>query len=61
MGIIEGNGRVMRHVTLRTVEDVERPALKTLLRAATKVTPEQLQPQRPVARRRRESELRGAR
>jgi hypothetical protein len=51
-GIVEGTGRVMRHVTLRTVADTERPALKAILRAAAKVRPEQLEPHRPVRQRR---------
>ena len=36
-GIIEGSGRTMRHATLRTVADAERPALKAVLRAVAKL------------------------
>jgi hypothetical protein len=49
--LIEGTGRVMRHVTLRTVADVERPALRAILRAAGKVRPEELQSHRRVPKR----------
>jgi hypothetical protein len=49
-GLIEGTGPVMRHVKLRTLADVERPALSAILRAASKVKPEQLPPRR-LARR----------
>ena len=50
-GIIVGTGPRMRHVTLRTVADVERPALRAALRAAAKVKPEQLPPPRRGQRR----------
>lgn len=36
-GIVEGTGKSLRHVKLRTVAEVERPALKRLLREAAKV------------------------
>jgi hypothetical protein len=51
-GIIEGTGRIMRHVTLRTVADAERPALRAILRAAAKVRPEELQSHLRVPKRR---------
>jgi len=50
-GIIEGSGAAMRHATLRTVADTERPALRAVLRAAARVKPEQLRERRRVRRR----------
>lgn len=35
-GIIEGSGKTMRHIKLRSVADVKRPALKAILRSAAK-------------------------
>ena len=36
-GVIEGTGRTMRHTTLRTVADAERPALRAVLREVAKL------------------------
>ena len=58
-GIIEGTGRAMRRVTLRTVADAERPASGVILRAAAKVRPEELQSHRRI--RKRPSPSRGVR
>ena len=33
-GVLEGGGKDMRHVTLRTASDAQTPAVKRLLRAA---------------------------
>lgn len=33
-GLLEGTGKLMRHVKLRSVEDVRRPAVRALLDAA---------------------------
>jgi len=35
-GLLEGTGAKFRHVKLASIADVERPAIKALLRAATK-------------------------
>jgi hypothetical protein len=34
-GLLEGTGALMRHVTISTPEDLERPALRALLEAAS--------------------------
>lgn len=33
-GLVEGTGKRLRHVKLRTLEDVDRPALRALLESA---------------------------
>lgn len=33
-GLLEGTGNLLRHVKIRTVEDIEKPAIKKLLAAA---------------------------
>jgi len=33
-GLLEGTGKLLRHVKLRTPEDISRPALRSLLEAA---------------------------
>jgi hypothetical protein len=35
--LLEGTGKNLRHVKLRTVEDLQRPALKNLIQAAAKL------------------------
>ena len=35
-GMLEGTGRLMRHVKVRRPEDLDNPALRTLVQAATK-------------------------
>jgi hypothetical protein len=35
-GLLEGTGKNLRHVKLRKLEDLQRPALKTLVQAACK-------------------------
>ena len=49
-GLIEGSGRAMRHMKLRTVADAERPGVRAILRAAAKVKPEQLAQSRRARR-----------
>jgi hypothetical protein len=36
-GLLEGTGKNLRHVKLRTLEDLQRPALKSLVQAACKL------------------------
>jgi hypothetical protein len=38
-GLLEGTGKRARHVKVRTLEDLKRPGLSTLLRAAAARTP----------------------
>ena len=44
-GLLEGTGKKFRHVKLATVTDVDRPALRALLAAATK---HRVPPARPL-------------
>ena len=36
-GLLEGTGKILRHVKLRTAEDVSAPALKKLIEAAARL------------------------
>jgi hypothetical protein len=36
-GLLEGTGKNLRHVKLRTVEDLQRPALQAMVQAACKL------------------------
>ena len=36
-GLLEGTGKILRHVKLRTAEDVSEPALKKLIEAAARL------------------------
>ena len=38
-GLLEGQGKALRHVKLRAVSDVERPALRALVEAASRHLP----------------------
>lgn len=38
-GLLEGTGNLMRHVKIKTREDVERPAIRNLIEAASKHLP----------------------
>lgn len=38
-GLLEGTGNLMRHVKIKTREDVERPAIRALIEAASKHLP----------------------
>jgi hypothetical protein len=37
-GLLEGTGKLLRHVKIRRVEDVEKPGLRELIRAAVAAT-----------------------
>lgn len=47
MGLLEGSGRRVRHITLRSASDITRPEIAALLQDAAVFKP------RPVARKRR--------
>ena len=38
-GLLEGNGKLMRHVKIKTREDAARPAIRNLIEAASKHLP----------------------
>jgi hypothetical protein len=38
-GLLEGTGKKLRHIKLRSLEDLQQPAVRTLLEAASKHLP----------------------